>query len=194
LGSNATTHGRTDIPTSGRIGRLARAIEKDAGREVLLKVMEGVDQYLSTSSYTEKAAWMRDAIERLERLVGVEGSRRIMESCGQKCCGLTSRKIAKKLMSETESIADFVQKLNDAGLGGGRLQLVDKHTITGGYDHCYCGHVKKTDQPFSSTTYCHCSVGWYKQLFESALGRPVDVEIKRSIISGANRCDFIIHI
>ncbi len=185
---------RANLRTTGRIGRFARAIEKDASHEVLLKVMEGVDQYVSTSSYTEKAAWMRVAIERLERLIGREASRRIMESCGRKCCGPTSRKIAKKLMRETDSIADFVRKLNDARLGGGRLQLVDKHTITGGYDRCYCGLVKKTDQPFSSTTYCHCSVGWYKQLFESALGRPVDVEIKRSIISGANRCDFIIHI
>jgi len=194
LRSDIKTRRRTDIPTTGRIGRLARAIEQDAGHEVLVKVMEDVDQYLSTSNYTEKAAWMRGAIERLERLAGVEASGRIMESCGRKCCGLTSRKTAKKLMSETESIADFIRKLNDIGLGGGRLQLADKNTITGGYDRCYCGHVKKTDQPLSSTTYCHCSVGWYKQLFESALGRPVDVEIKQSIISGATSCDFIIHI
>lgn len=194
LRSDAKTRRSIDIPTTGRVGRLARAIEKNASREVLLKVMEDVDQYLSTSSYAEKAAWIRGAIERLERLVGVEESRRIMESCGQKCCGLTSRRIAKKLMSETESIADFIRKLNDTGLGGGRLQLVDENTVTGGYDRCYCGHVKKTAQPFSSTTYCHCSVGWYKQLFESALGRPVNVEIKRSIISGATSCDFIIHI
>ena len=72
--------------------------------------------------------------------------------------------------------------------------MKDKSTIQGGYDRCYCGMVSKTRMPFPDLTYCHCSTGWYKQLFETALKKSVRVKIKRSIICGAKTCEFEIKI
>lgn len=184
---------KVNIPTTGRIGRLAQVIEKELGRQILLTVMKDVEQYTLTNDYSKKAAWIKTVIERLEELVGREKTREIMKQCGRRCCGVTTRKKAKKLMQESSSIQELINKLNKTGIGGGRLRLEDD-TITGGYDHCYCGQVKKTQEPFISATYCHCSVGWYKQLFETALEKPVEVEITQSIISGAKSCEFIIHI
>lgn len=184
---------KVNIPTTGRIGRLAQVIEKELGRQTLLTVMKDVQQYTLTNDYAKKAAWTKTAIERLDELVGREKTREIMKQCGRRCCGVTTRKKAKKLMQESTSIPELIDKLNKTGIGGGRLQLKD-NTITGGYDHCYCGQVKKTQEPFISTTYCHCSVGWYQQLLETALEKPVEVEITQSIISGAKSCEFIIHI
>lgn len=181
------------IPTTGRIGRLAQVIEKETDHQTLMAVMKDVEQYTLTADYAKKAAWIKTAIERLEKLVGREKTREIMKQCGKRCCGITTRKKSKKLMQESDTIQEFIDKLNKAGIGGGRLQLKN-NAITGGYDHCYCGQVKKTQEPFTSTTYCHCSVGWYKQLFETALEKPVEVEITQSIISGARSCEFVIHI
>ncbi len=182
------------IPSTGRIGRLAGIIERKAGKKTLHKVMRDVDQYTLTSNPSKKAAWLRVAIEQLEQLVGAETAGNIMQECGKKCCGQRTRERAKKLMLESDNIEDFVNKLNKEGLGGRRLKVVDQNTITGGYDHCYCGQVRHTEQPFSNKTYCLCSVGWYKQLFEHALERSVEVEITQSIISGAETCEFIIHL
>ena len=182
------------IPKTGRIGRLAKFIEKEAGLNVLLEVMQDVDQFESTSSTVRKADWIRVAIQRLEQSVGEETSIRIMEVCGRQCCGQTHRKHARQLRVESESMGAFIEKLNEKGIGGGRLKLVDQDIITGGYDRCYCGQVKQTKVPFPTTTYCHCSVGWYKQLFETALERPVEIELVQSIIAGAESCEFIIHI
>lgn len=181
------------IPTTGRIGRLAQVIGKETDHQTLMAVMKDVEQYTLTTDYAKKAAWIKTVIERLEKLVGRGKTREIMKQCGKRCCGITTRKKAKRLMQESNSIKEFIDKLNKAGVGGGRLQLKG-NTITGGYDHCYCGQVKKTQEPFTSTTYCHCSVGWYKQLFETALEKSVEVEITQSIISGAESCEFIIHI
>jgi hypothetical protein len=64
------------------------------------------------------------------------------------------------------------------GLSPRRLKLKDLNTIVGGYDRCYCGRVKQTRQPFPTDTYCYCSTGWYKSLFEAAFGRPVKVKAK----------------
>jgi predicted ArsR family transcriptional regulator len=184
---------KIEIPTTGRIGRWAKIIEQETNRETAENVMKDVDQYMSTSNYSKKAAWVHKAVHRLKELVGTKKSVTIMEKCGKKCCGPTSRKKAKKLMEESESVEEFVKKLNAHGLGGGRL-VIEGDTIKGGYDTCYCGQVKHTKEPFDSLLYCQCSVGWYTQLFESALNTPVDVELVQSIINGADTCEFIINI
>lgn len=179
------------IPKTGRIGRFAHIVEEETNQDVLEKVMQDAEHYKSFN-YSKKAAWWKGAVNRLEQLVGRETCCKILAQCGRKCCGYTMQNRAKQLMDESESLQAFVEKLNEKGLGGGRLVLQDETTITGGYDTCYCGQVKKTKEPFD-TNYCHCSVGWYTQLFESALG-PVDVELVQSIISGADTCEFIIRI
>lgn len=191
--SNKNKSKKINIPTSGRIGRWAKMIEQETNRETAEKVMKDADQYLSTSNYSKKAAWVHKALQRLKELVGTEKSATIMKKCGKKCYGLTSRKKAKKLMEESDSVEEFVKKSNANGLGGGRL-VIEGDTITGGYDTCYCGQVKHTKEPFDSLLYCQCSVGWYTQLFESALQKPVEVELVQSIINGADTCEFIISI
>jgi predicted hydrocarbon binding protein len=178
---------------SGRIGRFAKMIEKETNPKTVDKIMKGADKY-EKSSYAEKAKWWNDAVTRLEKEVGKKGAIKIMQSCGRKCCGLTSRKRVKQIISQSKSIKELIDKLNKIGLGGGRLKLKDENTITGGYDHCYCGQVKQTKEPFSSLLYCHCSTGWYKQLFETAFERPVEIEILQSIVAGKKTCEFVIHI
>jgi len=182
------------IPDTGRIGRLARAVEKELGREKMEMVMQGADRCFSTTDYSEKAEWARGAMVRLEKSAGREKSRRIMESCGRKCCGVTSRKRAKECAAKAKDVQELLDNMNRRRLGGGRLKLKDKNTIVGGYDRCYCGLVKQTKEKFQSMAYCQCSTGWYKQLFETALGKPVQVELKRSIICGAKTCEFEIKI
>jgi predicted hydrocarbon binding protein len=41
-----------------------------------------------------------------------------------------------------------------------------------------------------SATYCNCSRGWAKALFEGALGRPVEVVMEESIVEGDDQCKF----
>jgi predicted hydrocarbon binding protein len=198
---------KSKFPTTGRIGRIAKKIEAEAGLAVLRDVMTDVDEFQRARSSADKAAWVRKLIARLEEQVGREKTIGIMQKCGLMCCGVTSRKRVKLLMSESGSVEEFVEKLNESGsveefveklnetgFGGGRLKMKDKNTIVGGYDRCYCGLVKHTKEPFPTDTYCWCSTGWYKQLFETALGRPVDVELIQSIVSGADTCEFVIHI
>ncbi len=183
---------QAEIPKTGRIGRWATIIEQETDHNIAEKVMENAEQ-LKSLDYVGKAAWIKGAVERLEHYAGEEKAKKIMEECGRKCCGQTYRKKARELMGESKSLKEFIEKLNKAGLGGGRLTFKDENTITGGYNHCYCGQVKQTKEPLPRV-YCYCSAGWYKQLFESALGRPVDVELVQSIVSGAHTCEFIIKL
>ncbi len=57
------------------------------------------------------------------------------------------------------------------------------------YDRCYCplvkGYVGKV-----SPSFCNCSVGWIRELFETALKKPVKVEKIGTIKQGNKQCRF----
>jgi len=72
--------------------------------------------------------------------------------------------------------------------------LEDENTIIAEHNRCFCGQVKRTERPFSTRTYCQCSVEFNRVFFEAAFGRPVQVELAQSIIGGAESCKFTIHI
>ena len=112
-----------------------------------------------------------------------------MEKCGREC--FNQHQLAKQLKKESESAEKIISKLNR---GSVTLKMEDKNTIIAEYHMCLCHIVKQTKKPFPTDMYCHCSVGWWKQLFESALKKPVEVELVHSIISGAKTCKFLIHI
>ncbi|MFB0518822.1 MAG: DUF6144 family protein [Acidobacteriota bacterium] len=182
---------KSQIPKIGKIGRLARNIEQETNGAILLKVMQDFDQFQSASDKAMKAAWLKGAIERLEKLVDKETAVKIMESCGLECCSSAMRKRAKQLMSKSPLIEEFLNKFS---FGGYRFILKDNNTIIGTYNKCYCSQVKHTKETFITNTYCQCGVGYIRQLFESALERPVKVELIQSIIAGAERCEFVISI
>jgi predicted hydrocarbon binding protein len=178
----------------GWMTRFKRCIEAEAGVAVSKRVIIRPEQFDATSNYAQKAAWIRNAVQRLEKEAGKAAAIHVMQACGAKCCGPTQQKRAKQFMAESHSIEELLAKLNAAGIGGGRLLLKNKNTILGGYDRCYCGRVKQTQEPFPTDTYCQCSTGWYRSLFEAAFGRPVEVILKQSILQGADRCEFEIRL
>jgi predicted hydrocarbon binding protein len=157
--------------------------------------MQGSDKYASFKA-PEQAVWWKSAVERLEKEVGIKKAERIMNLCGQKCCGKGIRKTAKRLMDESNSIEEFLKRASTDGLKEGEVEykLKDQNTIIGTFNRCFCGQVAQTKAPFKNKTYCQCSAEFHKQYFEAALGKPVEVEITRSIISGAESCEFLIQI
>ncbi len=185
----------TKIPKTGRIGRFAKIIEKDLGVDVLLEVMQDSDKYSSFKA-PEKATWWKSAVERLEKGVGNEKAIDVMRSCGQKCCGQGIRKTAKRLMDESKSMEEFLEKASNYEVKEGEIEykLKEDNTIIGIFNRCFCGQVKQTKIPFKNKTYCQCSAEFHKQFFEAALGEPIKVELTQSIINGAKTCRFVIHI
>ena len=184
-----------DIPKTGRIGRFAKIVEKELENERFLDIMTGSENY-KTSPPAAKSAWWRGAVERLEQVLGTDGAREIMKQCGAKCCGQGLRRTAVRLMSEADSIEDFLHTLNTYEVKEGELEytLSEPGTIIGQHNRCFCKQVSKSKEPFPNLTYCHCSQEFNRQFFTAAFGKEVDVEITQSIIAGAESCRFIIRI
>jgi len=140
----------------------------------------------------QKADFNKALMEELKKQVSDVNANRIMQECGMSCIGESTIKNAKKFYKESGDMTEFLSKLNKNHIGGGWLEL-NGNIISGGYDICYCGSVSKTKEAIP-ITYCYCSTGWYKRLFEEVLERSVEVEILSSIASGADKCEFRIYI
>ncbi len=55
---------------------------------------------------------------------------------------------------------------------------------------CLCPTVEAQKAGSISPTYCHCSVGYVKEMHERRFGRPVNVDLVDSVLTGARRCRF----
>jgi len=183
------------IPRTGRIGRFAKIVESKASKDSFLKIMENSDEY-GKYKPEKKAQWWSCAIGRLENELGKDDAINVMKTCGSKCCGQGQRKTAKRLMDESSSVEDFLDKVSKYEVKDGELEykLMDENTIVGKHNRCFCGQVKKSKELFKNYTYCQCSVEFNKRFFEAAFEMPVEVELKQSILNGDDFCEFEIKI
>ncbi|MCG8697888.1 MAG: DUF6144 family protein [Bacteroidales bacterium] len=183
------------IPQTGRIGRFANIVKAKTDSETFLRVMVDSPAY-GKYKPGEKALWWKNAIERLENELGPSNAIEVMKSCGGKCCGSGQRKTAKRLMQESSSVEDFLDKVSHYEVKEGELEylLVDEHTIIGKHNRCFCGQVKKMQENFKNDIYCQCSVAFNKHFFEAAFDTEVEVKLLESILTGGDFCKFEIKI
>jgi hypothetical protein len=131
---------------------------------------------------TEK--WITVLMEGLDKNVDEKTLARVLEQCGRQCQSQSFIKKAKRLYAQSKSTNEFLDKLGKVykhlHREGTRVYLV--------YPRCYCTRVNKIPKGQLSGTYCNCSRGWAKALFEGALGRDVEVIKEKSIIAGDPEC------
>ncbi len=160
--------------------------------ETKADLLQSCDAYEALATTGQKAQWIKDMMLRLDEQVGEAVARRIMQDCGRHCIDQSVLEKARRLQRKSMNLDDLLDRLNQAHIGGGKLQRTG-NVIHAAYDRCYCGSVSKSPQQIP-LIYCHCSCGWYQQLFETLLEKPVQVQLLDSIAHGALICQFAIHI
>lgn len=161
---------------SGKIDRIFRSIEENAGSDVCATVRE-------KCGTTD----IKTIMYELEQTCKEEKVARIMIPCGSQCIPKSYISRAKSIYKRSDDIEVFLTKLNETRIGGGKLHLRDGKII-GIYEKCYCGFVNKLKD--LSPLFCYCSAGWYEKLFSSVLDKPVEVNKIATIPEGADHCEF----
>lgn len=156
------------------------------------ELAQACEAYAALTTPLQRSRCIHGMMETLDRAVDEPRRREIMEACGQRCITTGILRIALRLRHEANDLDDLLRRLNQAHIGGGRLERTGD-VIYAAYDRCYCGSVSHARKPFSPT-YCHCSCGWYHRLFETLFEGPVEVELLSSILQGDERCQFKIRI
>ncbi len=60
--------------------------------------------------------------------------------------------------------------------------------------YCYCPLVRDHIDQGMPANFCYCGAGWFRQQWETAIGKPVTVEIVKSVLKGDDVCQFAVHL
>jgi hypothetical protein len=184
----------------GMIDELGGQVEARTDAGVRDKVLSGAEALTPKTGGAEIAQWAKAAVDRMDALLPLEVRIEIMESCGAHCAktnsGILNGAVARrhKYADEEAFLAAEIRKPP----AGTRLEreadsLIQIYTPQAFRRpmRCFCALVK--DLPAGETmsqTYCHCSKAFVRTVWEAALGRPVQVELMESAVSGSRECRF----
>lgn len=157
---------------------LFRELEKTSEKEVCEKVKK------------YKACGVVDVIIEMQKQMDDNQVKGYLEQCGKCCIDPAIINSAKEVfIKSNNNIDEVLDMLRKKGMGGNMHRV--ENIVYASYEQCYCPNRSEKDLP---PIYCNCSKGWFIELFSKLLDKPVQVDLKCSIIRGADTCDFIIHI
>jgi predicted hydrocarbon binding protein len=135
---------------------------------------------------------MLNSIIRGLKEVDLETRKKIMELCGEACAREDGDlEIAKRIAEETNDEEEILRRANKEIPWCGIWTLKD-NIIQCTCVKCGCPLVRHKVVDLTGT-FCYCSRGWVKKIFETLLKKPVDVELEKSIGLGDKLCKFVVH-
>lgn len=140
------------------------------------------------SNQKDKLRCAHNVISKI-KLIDEDRSREVLEECGKSCISqLTLNRIIEE-KDNFENLDQLLLALNSFGVGGGNLYKKG-NKVYASYKACGC-FISELNKDIHL---CNCSRGWFLKLFETILGKEVQVELIQSIIGGSETCEFVIHI
>lgn len=156
-----------------------QAIKNESNGETASEIVYGKNQ----SEAENNPTWVKNTMLRLENRFSSEKVKTIRMNCQ---CGYAMDEklnLVQSLMNGAKSIDKFAnnKQANAAGLSvvNGELYLQFKF--------CPCPMLAQIDR-FETNTWCQCTTGYSKVLFEKAFGCTVNVELLKSIKMGDKIC------
>lgn len=137
-----------------------------------------------TADNEKKFKWAKDACEYLDSRYDDETKKQIRFQC---CCNDGSSTAEKMIqyINQTDSMEKFVAMFNK-NEPYASLEM-DGDDLLFCYPECYCDCVNQVNQLISKT-WCYCTIGYVKALFEKVFHKSVKAELLESIKTGGNRC------
>jgi hypothetical protein len=135
------------------------------------------------SSAEDNATWVKSTMSRLENRFDRSSVKRIRMNCQ---CGYgMDEKLAlvKELVESSSNLEEFanLDKAKAAGLSYAKGELYLQ------FPFCPCPMLADVDK-LDTDTWCQCTTGYSKVLFEKAFGCEVAVELLKSVKMGDNIC------
>jgi len=131
-------------------------------------------------------SWIASLIEILDSNLDNETKTKIMEECGRACAHRGFRKEALKYRGNLDGL---LAEFNKRGASSVDFQK-DKGTIqikSKKRSSCPCLLIKDS-KIMPSKTFCICSDGWFKEIFETITETPVKVESDDTVLRGGKQC------
>ncbi len=116
----------------------------------------------------------------------------IMQTRGHGCYNEHKQGMLGEVPDTVKNIHDFIEYLDKrwASVPDGIVDGLKRegNVLTTRISKCPCEYVNQAKEPIPKS-YCNCSAGFYKAMFEEYLGKSVKTEVVSSIVSGGDRCE-----
>ena len=132
--------------------------------------------------------WIKNLMNNMDTHLDEATRIEVMEECGRGCARGGALESAKKCQGNLDK---FLVQMR-TWIGKDNIKK-DKNIVSVTYGKCYCELVR-TGPPKLPDTYCHCSKGWLKEMFETVTGNPVNVTLIDSIKRGGEACRFTVKL
>lgn len=151
------------------------AIKKESNEEIAIQIVDNQQE--------DNPNWVKNTMKRLDEAFDAPTVKKIRMNCQ---CGYGMEEklaIVKELMAMSSSLEEFGnhEKAKAAGLSfsNGELFLM--------FPFCPCPMLADVEN-LETKTWCQCTTGYSKVLFEKAFGCKVDVELLKSVKTGDDIC------
>jgi hypothetical protein len=141
--------------------------------------------------------WARRFFDVLDKTVDEKTRKALMEANGQSCATEYLASLPKREERKPRKWDEWIKKVKDSE--DGSLVVKDGyviHSYMWNYQgkpapegYCLCPFVESKVKGLSAT-YCHCSVGYIKEMWGRGFEEPIKVELLESVLRGGKRCRF----
>lgn len=135
--------------------------------------------------------WMSDLLGAINDQLDRPAQVKLMEACGRGCYNRFSFKqdIARQGKASVEKLIAAYKKNFECWREGDRVHVRYGEVS----DHCYCpAAYYRPARP--NDIHCECTRTTHQTIFETALGRPIPVEIVETLRRGGKTCHFVAHV
>ncbi len=200
-------------------GLLAGHLGRVLGEPAASEVMQGSEALTVESTVEERFCWVKGAMEQLDGLADDDQKHEILSRCAHVFPPSQIDKLrvvyeqARARTADPWEAIDAVIAFMDEDPGwievprreGNVLYSSKQPAYPQAYAEakddrerrmaaCFCPTVRRHLEEGMPPTFCYCGAGWFRQQWEGATGRPVRVEILRTLLKGDDRCEFAIHL
>ncbi len=192
--------------------RLAQSVDRVLGTSAREEIMKTSNVLFTLeSTRQERAQWVRAAVEKLDELANTHQKYDILSKCAH---DFSEKRISnmRAIYEKNKDIDEVLEEMAkdpawyENPTRKGNIIFVTKVPYDrNGYEkaetdlekkkrYCHCSLVREYLDKGISPTFCYCGAGWYRQQWEGILGKPVTIEILKSLLKGDSECQFAIHL
>jgi len=191
-------------------GRLDRHLERVLGVEKKDYVLSGFKDLTLETEQPKRALIIKDALHKLDEIASEDQKYEALSCCGHEFPVELIHEM-RDLYREAKSIDTVIQAMKEGHYfypkvrregniiydrkGPARKQAFEeaqtreeKMRAT-----CFCPLLKDMWDEMPET-FCYCSAGWPKRLFEGILETPLKIDVVKALTKGDDYCEFAIHL
>lgn len=135
-----------------------------------------------SATFERKFKWAEEVCRHLKNKYSQDDIKKIRMGCA---CGPSEKQVedTRALYLSSKNFTEFAERYSCDN----HSLWCEGDTLFFFYPCCYCSCVKRMNKPLTDT-WCMCTLGYTKRLFDYILNCETSVELLESIKTGSNRC------